>query len=110
MDPFKREHYTCGPCGTDDASQFLRCYRPDCPDGHDQPGPVYHTDPICPVHRDMNAYMWGAVAIMISLLIVVVVHALNDKPASKGRVIINPAGCYVWSDGQHQCSKRETRV
>lgn len=32
--------YSCPVCGGD-CNTYLRCYRPDCPDGHDQPGIYY---------------------------------------------------------------------
>jgi len=36
--------YKCPVCGGD-SNTYLRCYRSDCPDGHDQPGTFYPPEP-----------------------------------------------------------------
>lgn len=114
MDPFKRDHspYVCGPCGTTDREQFLRCNRGDCPDGHDQcsgmPGaecsPAIHN---C-VKRDMSAYAWGMVAVFAAFVAVIAIHAWQDSKKQPVRVPIQtPAGCYVWSDQMQTCKRRD---
>ena len=41
--------YRCPVCATGDPDAYLRCYRPDCPDGRDHRIVINHRQPAAPV-------------------------------------------------------------